>query len=138
MALLARELAIANDEAHCAIEKFNGQHCHRPGQVLYDARSAYFNPMDGTSVGQNWENACACLTKIRQYYRVLPPKPCLTFGFSDSRHASIQEYMRRWDEDIARKELAKAHALAARAYDQHNARSRKRAWKKRGLSLESQ
>ncbi len=152
-ALLARELSIANDEAHRAAKAFNELHHHADATVVYNAKRVHFDFMNGASVGQNWKLACACLDNIRRYYHAVPPKHCLPFGFSDTKERHIENYMRKWDDEIARKELEKAETSAARALrkrngrarrkawsaearaqDKENGRARKRAWEQRGLS----
>jgi hypothetical protein len=93
---------------------------------------------------------------LLSYYLVLPPKHCLPFVFNGIKERPIESYMRKWDEEIAGKELAEAHAsaacalrtsngrarrkawdAAARAQDRENGRARKRVWEQCGLSLDS-
>jgi hypothetical protein len=113
--LLARELSIANDEAHRATKAYNEGHHRADTTVAYDAKRVHFDWMDGASVEQNWKLARACLVNMRRYYLVLPPKHCLPFGFSDTKERHIESYMREWDDEISGKELAEAKASAARA-----------------------
>jgi hypothetical protein len=155
--MLARELSIANDEAHRAAKAYNERHHRADATVAYNAERVHVDFMNGASVRHNWKLACACLDNIRRYYSVVPPKHFLPYGFGDAKEPHIEACMRKWDDEIAQKELARAEASAARArrtrngrarrkawnaeartQDEENSRARKRAWEQRGLSLVSQ
>ncbi len=143
--LLARELRIANDEAHRAAKAYNRRHHRADATVAYDAQRVHFNIQDSASVIRNWEIARVCLDSIRRYYLVLPQKQCLPSGFNGIKERHIELYMREWDQAIALKEFAEAQASDARtanlnavARTQHreNDRARKRVREQRGLSLD--
>ena len=142
-AMLARELSIANDEAHRAAKAYNERHHRADATVAYDTKRVYFDFMNGASVRQNWKLACACLDNLRRYCSVVPPRHFLPSGFSDANEPHIDAYMRNWDDLIARKaralRMSREHAqrkdwsAEARTQDEENSRARKRAWAQRGL-----
>jgi hypothetical protein len=146
--MLARELSIANDEAHRAAKAYNELHHRADTTVVYNAERVHVDFMNGASVLHNWKLARACLDNIWRYYPVVPPKRFLPSGFSDAKEPLIEAYMREWDEEIARKARAlrksserarwRGWSAEAREQDRENGRARKRAWEQGGLSLVSQ
>ena len=123
MALLKREMAIANDAKHSRIVELNRSPGHRPNhQVLYNKERAYFNPLNADSLNHNAELVCRCLDNIRRYYRVLPARHCLPMPMRNHQNARIREYMTAWDREDDRKELLRTRREAERESRKRQAR----------------